>query len=145
MREETELDENPTGYTQQMRGEIVFDNVSFSHGDVKVLSDLSFRASPGETIAIVGQTGSGKSTLTKLVNRTYDVDTGSITIDGVDVRQWNLASLRSQISTIEQDVFLFSRSIAGNIRPVFSFGEDEPGEVYFLTDAGVIQRFASAK
>jgi ATP-binding cassette subfamily B protein len=121
MREETELDENPTGYAEQMRGEMVFDHVSFSHGDVKVLSDVSFCASPGETIAIVGQTGSGKSTLTKLVNRTYDVDRGSITIDGVDVREWNLASLRSQISTIEQDVFLFSRSIAGNI--AFGLGQ----------------------
>lgn len=121
MREETELDENPQGYAGEMRGEIVFDHVSFSHGAVKVLDDVSFRAAPGETIAIVGQTGSGKSTLTKLVNRTYDADSGSITIDGVNVRDWNLASLRSQISTIEQDIFLFSRSIASNI--AFGLGQ----------------------
>ncbi|MCC6455529.1 MAG: ABC transporter ATP-binding protein [Caldilineaceae bacterium] len=121
MREETELDENPAGYAAQMRGELVFDKVSFSFGEVEVLSNLSFRAAPGETIAIVGQTGSGKSTLTKLVNRTYDAESGSITIDGVDVREWNLASLRSQISTIEQDVFLFSRSISGNI--AFGLGQ----------------------
>jgi ATP-binding cassette subfamily B protein len=121
MRQETELDENPLGYAGQMRGELVFDRVTFYHGDVPVLQNVSFRAAPGETIAIVGQTGGGKSTLVKLVNRTYDVDEGAVTIDGVDVRDWNLAALRSQISTIEQDIFLFSRSIAGNI--AFGLGQ----------------------
>ena len=121
MREESELDENPHGYAEPVRGEIVFDHVNFAHGTVKVLDDVSFSAAPGQTIAIVGQTGSGKSTLTKLVNRTYDVDAGTITIDGVDVRAWNLASLRSQISTIEQDVYLFSRTIASNI--AFGMGQ----------------------
>jgi ATP-binding cassette subfamily B protein len=76
---------------------------------------MSFHARPGETIAIVGQTGSGKSTLTKLVNRTYDATAGEVLIDGVDVRKWSLQSLRSQISTIEQDIFLFTRTIAENI------------------------------
>jgi ATP-binding cassette subfamily B protein len=80
-----------------------------------VLGNISFRAKPGETIAIVGQTGSGKSTLTKLVNRTYDVSAGRVLVDGVDVREWSIESLRSQISTIEQDIFLFSRTIAENI------------------------------
>src|SRR5206468_4345119 len=70
---------------------------------------------PGQTVAIVGQTGSGKSALTQLVNRTYDVTAGRVLIDGVDVREWSLQSLRSQIAKIEQDVFLFSRSIAENI------------------------------
>jgi ATP-binding cassette subfamily B protein len=79
------------------------------------LKDVSFHARPGQTIAIVGQTGAGKSTLTKLVNRIYDVEEGRVLVDGVDVREWNLDSLRSQISTIEQDVFLFSRTIAENI------------------------------
>src|SRR5262249_2809072 len=69
----------------------------------------------GETIAIVGQTGSGKSTLTKLVNRTYDVSAGRVLVDGTDVREWSIESLRSQISTIEQDIFLFLRTIAENI------------------------------
>jgi ATP-binding cassette subfamily B protein len=71
---------------------------------------------PGQTVALVGQTGSGKSTLAKLLNRTYDIQSGRILVDGVDVRDWNLAALRSQISIIEQEIFLFSRSIADNIR-----------------------------
>lgn len=115
LREETELDENEAGHQGQMSGEIVFENVSFGHGSSHTLKNISFRAAPGQTIAIVGQTGSGKSTLTQLVNRTYDVDEGRVLIDGVDARDWNLASLRSQISIIEQDIFLFSRSIAENI------------------------------
>jgi ATP-binding cassette subfamily B protein len=125
MKEETELDENKGGHSAPMRGEIVFDGVTFRLDNdpdgLPVLRNISFRAAPGETIAIVGQTGSGKTTLAKLVNRTYDVDEGRILIDGVDVRAWNLDSLRSQISTIEQDVFLFSRPIDENI--AFSLGQ----------------------
>jgi ATP-binding cassette subfamily B protein len=115
MKEETELDENEAGYRAEMSGDIVFDHVTFSYGNAPILKDISFHARPGQTIAIVGQTGSGKSSMTKLVNRIYDVDAGHVRIDGVDVRDWNLASLRSQISTIEQDIFLFSRSVAENI------------------------------
>lgn len=117
IREETELDENATGHTASIKGEIVFDRVTFGYGkdDKAVLKNLSFRAAPGETIAIVGQTGSGKSTLTKLVNRIYDVTEGRILIDGVNVKDWGLESLRSQISVIEQDVFLFSKTISENI------------------------------
>jgi ATP-binding cassette subfamily B protein len=125
MKEETELDENKAGYAATIRGEIVFDHVTFrldsDPDSLPVLRDVSFRAAPGETIAIVGQTGTGKTTLTKLVNRTYDVDEGRILIDGIDVRDWNLDSLRSQISTIEQDIFLFSRPIDENI--AFGLGQ----------------------
>jgi ATP-binding cassette subfamily B protein len=80
-----------------------------------VLSGISFHVAPGQTVAIVGQTGSGKSALTQLINRTYDVTAGRMLIDGVDVREWNLTALRSQIAKIEQDVFLFSRTIGENI------------------------------
>jgi len=121
MEEETELDQNPHGHRGHMRGEIVFENVSFGYGGEPVLRNVSFRAEPGQTIAIVGETGAGKSTLTKLVNRIYDVDEGRVLIDGVDVREWDLDALRSQISTIEQDIVLFSRSIAENI--AFSLGQ----------------------
>ena len=112
---ETELDENLGGHSGAIHGDIVFENVSFGYEDGVVLDNVSFRVKPGETVAIVGQTGSGKSTLTELINRTYDATQGRILIDGVDVREWNLTSLRSQISKIEQDVFLFSRSLAENI------------------------------
>jgi ATP-binding cassette subfamily B protein len=112
---ETEMDENAQGITRSMRGDIIFENVSFGYGDEPILKNISFRARPGETIAIVGQTGAGKTTLTRLVNRTYDATAGRILIDGEDVRDWSMQSLRSQISTIEQDIFLFSRTLGENI------------------------------
>ncbi len=115
INEEADLDENAGGYAAPMRGAIAFENVTFGYEDGVVLHDISFRAEPGETIAVVGMTGSGKSTLTELINRTYDVTGGRVLIDDVDVREWSLESLRSQISRIEQDVFLFSRTIAENI------------------------------
>jgi ATP-binding cassette subfamily B protein len=118
IRAETELDENVGGYSQPIKGDILFENVCFSYeqeGETSVLENISFHIEPGQTVAIVGQTGSGKTTLTQLINRTYDATTGRVLIDGVDVREWDLTVLRSQISTIEQDVFLFSRSIAENI------------------------------
>lgn len=122
MEEKTELDQNLGGKIGIIDGDIVFDNVTFSYGETPVLKNVSFHAKPGETIAIVGETGSGKSTLTKLVNRIYDVQDGRILIDGIDVRDWNLDALRSQISTIEQDITLFSRSVAENIG--FSLGQE---------------------
>ena len=115
INEETELDENAEGHSESIKGKIEFKNVSFGYEDGKVLEDITFTIEPGQTVAIIGQTGSGKSTLTELINRTYDATSGQILIDGVDVREWNLTALRSQISKIEQDVFLFSRSIAENI------------------------------
>jgi ATP-binding cassette subfamily B protein len=121
---ETELDENEAGVAKPIRGEVVFENVSFGYDGKPVLKNISFVAQPGGTIAIVGQTGSGKTTLTWLINRIFDADSGRVLVDGVNVRDWNLESLRSQISTIEQDVFIFSRSLAGNI----AFGCADAGQ-----------------
>jgi ATP-binding cassette subfamily B protein len=142
---ETDLDQNAQGYADAMKGEVEFRTVSFdytphlnplpsligardgrrmyakhpkderqSEGE-PVLQNISFKVKPGQTVAIVGQTGSGKTSLVKLINRTYDASQGQVLVDGVDVRDWNLAALRSQISMIEQDIFLFSRSVSENI------------------------------
>jgi len=111
----TELDENIGGVEKTIRGEVAFENVSFGYNGRHILKDITFKAHAGETIAIVGQTGTGKTTLTQLINRIFDVDCGAVKVDGIDVREWSLESLRSQISNIEQDIFLFSGSIAENI------------------------------
>ena len=118
---ETDLDQNTQGYADTMRGEVEFRNVDFAYGSENVLENISFKVRPGQTVAIVGQTGSGKTSLVKLINRTYDTSQGQVLVDGVDVRDWNLAALRSQISMIEQDIFLFSRSVSENI----AFGKPE--------------------
>ncbi len=116
LADEADVASAQTGEAHTILGAVTFDHVTFGHGgDDPVLEDVSFTIRPGQTVAIVGETGSGKSTLAKLVTRTYDVDAGRILVDGVDVRDYRLDSLRSQISTIEQDVTLFSRSIEENI------------------------------
>jgi ATP-binding cassette subfamily B protein len=121
IKTESELDENVGGVTQAVRGEVAFQHVTFGYDGAPILKDLHFHAMPGETVAIVGQTGSGKTTLTRLINRIYDVSDGCVLVDGKDVREWSIESLRSQISTIEQDIFLFSRTIGENI----AFGAPE--------------------
>lgn len=115
VNDETELDENKAGVMQAVNGRVKFENVRFGYGGTAVLKNISFTAEPGQTVAIVGQTGSGKTTLTQLINRIFDVDDGRVLVDEINVRDWSLESLRSQISTIEQDVFLFSGTVAKNI------------------------------
>jgi ATP-binding cassette subfamily B protein len=117
MNLETEIDENANGIQKEIQGSIKFENVSFSYPGTTnlVLRDLTFEVKPGQTVAIVGTTGSGKTTLTKLISRLYDVSGGKILIDDQDIRDFALKSLRAQISYIEQDVFLFSFSIFENI------------------------------
>lgn len=143
MNRETNLDQNAQGYTEPIQGEVEFRNVSFQYhpspstngrgmsegpGEGEsVLQSISFKVKPGQTVAIVGQTGAGKTSLVKLINRTYDTTNGQVLVDGVDVREWNLASLRSQVSMIEQDIFLFSRTVSDNI--AFGKPEAEKSEV----------------
>jgi subfamily B ATP-binding cassette protein MsbA len=102
---------------KRARGEIEFRNVSFAYDGDKgdVLRDVSFHVRPGETVAIVGPSGGGKTTLAGLVPRFYDVQRGSVLLDGVDVREYRLADLRSQISLVSQDVVLFNDTIRNNI------------------------------
>ncbi len=123
MNQENNLDQNADGYSESMRGEVEFRNVCFTYlpdkegddCDRSVLQNISVKVQPGQTVAIVGQTGTGKTTLVRLINRTYDVTGGTVFVDGVDVREWDLEALRRNISIIEQDIFLFSRTIAENI------------------------------
>ncbi|HZS09538.1 MAG TPA: ABC transporter ATP-binding protein [Blastocatellia bacterium] len=103
----------PAGAT----GRIEFRNVWFAYKDEDwVLKDVSFTVEPGESIAFVGATGSGKTTITNLLMRFYDIQRGEILLDGVDIRLWPLQKLREKFAVVLQDVFLFSGDIAGNIR-----------------------------
>ena len=98
------------------RGEVVFDNVWFHYkAGNPVLKGVSFRIAPGEKIAVVGATGSGKTTTIKLLNRFYDIHQGSVKVSGVDVREWDLKALRRHIGVVLQDVFLFSGDVRSNL------------------------------
>ena len=100
-----------------IRGEIEFDGVWFAYQNEDwVLKDVSFRVEPGQSVAIVGATGSGKTTIISLLCRFYDIQRGRICVDGVDIHEWDVEALRNHIGIVQQDVFLFSGDIAGNIR-----------------------------
>ena len=97
-------------------GEIEFKNVHFSYLDNKpVIKGISFKVNPGETVAIVGSTGAGKSTIINLINRLYDIDKGQILFDKIDIKSFTLQSLRVQVAVVLQEVFLFADSILNNI------------------------------
>ena len=99
------------------RGRIEFENVWFAYNDENwVLKDVSFTVEPGQSIALVGHTGSGKTTITNLLMRFYDIQRGRILLDGIDLRDWDLKALRENFAVVLQEVFLFSGTIAGNIR-----------------------------
>ena len=120
----TILDEKPAVYNKpaaqempQIQGLVEFDNATHSYEDgVPVLKDVSFTVQPGQTVAIVGPTGAGKTTIINLIPRFYDVTGGAVRIDGIDVRDVSMKSLREQIGIVLQDTFLFSASVMENVR-----------------------------
>ena len=118
---------------EELEGEIEFDHVDFVYPDsgIQALKDVSFKVKPGQSLAIIGTTGSGKSTIANLISRMYDVSSGQIIIDGREIQKYNLISLRSQIGYVPQDVFLFSDTIYNNI----AFGATEATEERILDAA----------
>jgi ATP-binding cassette subfamily B protein len=121
----------------ELRGEVEFRHVWFAYeGENWILQDVSFTVTPGQTAAFVGTTGSGKSTILSLLVRFYDIQRGEILVDGVPVREWNLAQLRRRIGVVIQDVFLFAGSVASNLRlHEQSIGDDELREAVRLVGA----------
>jgi ATP-binding cassette subfamily B protein len=118
LEETPELEDRPvTSKPLRIRGEVDFRNVSFQYtaGGRSVLNDISFHVRPGMRVGVVGPSGSGKSTLVNLLTRFYDPSSGSILIDGTDLREYNLADLRQQFSIVLQEPMLFSTTVAGNI------------------------------
>jgi subfamily B ATP-binding cassette protein MsbA len=142
------LDEpaEPAGGTlvaQRVRGEIEFDRVSFSYpvGKGITLHDLTLRVAQGQVLAIVGKTGSGKSTVVNLLPRFYDVNDGAVRVDGHDVREYELTSLREQVALVSQDVVLFNDTIRANI----AFGRDtSPEAIEEAARAAHVMEFAQA-
>jgi len=106
---------------KNLYGMVDFHHVHFSYGDEPVLEDITFRVKSGQTVGIIGPTGSGKSTLVNLLSRFYDPDSGEIRVDGVNVKEWDIYKLRESMAMVMQDIFLFSDTIEGNI----AFGNPE--------------------
>ena len=112
----TFIEKNGTKKADILRGDVAFNKVDFSYDNENyVLKNVNFKLKNGETLAIVGSTGSGKTTITSVLNRFYEIQGGSITIDGTDIREFDLNSLRSRVAVVLQDVFLFSGSVFENI------------------------------
>ncbi|MDB4297627.1 ABC transporter ATP-binding protein/permease [Flavobacteriaceae bacterium] len=122
LQQEPEVTNKNTAITE-IKGVIEFNNVSLTYDDTNItaLKDISFEVTPGETLAILGKTGSGKSTILNLISRLYDVSSGSITIDNTEIKEVNLFNLRNNIGFVPQDPFLFSDTIATNIK----FGKED--------------------
>ena len=121
--------EATANFSQPMKGKIEFRNLSFAYNGKKILSNINLTIEPGQTIGLVGQTGSGKTTLVSLLPRLFPVAAGSIFIDDVDINEWDLDSLRSQIGVAPQEPFLFSDTVGANI----GFGVDSFDQHQMLT------------
>lgn len=122
LNEEPSIQSNTTE-KRKLVGEIEFKNVHFIYEDTKIhaLNNISLSIKQGETVAFLGKTGSGKSTILQLISRLYDASSGTILIDNIDIKDWNVENLRDQIAVVPQDAFLFSDSIKNNIR----FGKED--------------------
>lgn len=121
-------------FVADSQGHIVVRNVGFCIGASRILSEVSLTVDPGSVVAIVGATGSGKSTLGKLLNRTFEPTTGEILLDGINIRNWNLEALRKNIAIVEQDVVLFSRTISDNI----TFGDEKDKDTQRLVEVAKV-------
>ncbi|HAG43676.1 MAG TPA: multidrug ABC transporter ATP-binding protein, partial [Clostridium sp.] len=111
------VDSNDAKDIESLKGEVVFNNVSFGYNEEKmVLKNINLNAKPGESIALVGPTGSGKTTVINLLTRFYDINSGEIKIDGLDIKNYTIDSLRENIGVVLQDSFLFSGTIKDNIK-----------------------------
>jgi len=117
LNEEPSIQSN-TEEKHKLEGKIEFKNVHFIYEDTKIhaLNNVSFTIEKGESVAFLGKTGSGKSTILQLISRLYDVSSGKILIDGIDIKDWNVENLRDQIAVVPQDAFLFSDTIKNNIQ-----------------------------
>ncbi len=132
LKQVPEIQNNNTD-SANINGNIDFKNVTFTYDDTNItaLKDISFSVKPGETMAILGKTGSGKSTIIELIARLYDIDNGAILLDKTNIKEVNLDDLRSQIGFVPQDPFLFSDTISNNIK----FGKEEATEEEITTAA----------
>ncbi len=122
-------------------GSVEFDHVWFEYKEGEpVIRDLSFRIDPGETVAVVGYTGAGKTTIANLLTRMWDIQKGRILLDGVDIREYSLDTLRTVIQPIQQDVFLFNDTVESNIALGRNLSKDELSRISSLVQAGFIER-----
>ena len=133
--DKTDHMENGTFTPQEIKGEVEFDHVWFAYNDADyVLKDISIDIKPGETIAMVGATGAGKSSIINLLNRFYEINRGTIKVDGTDIKEFDLLALRKNIGVVLQDVFLFSDTIRNNI----TLGDTEVTEEMILHAADLV-------
>ncbi|HDL84830.1 MAG TPA: ABC transporter ATP-binding protein, partial [Candidatus Acetothermia bacterium] len=138
--DEPEEDRGGTGKIENLHGKIEFRHVWFAYkGEDWVLKDVSFAATPGSRVAIVGPTGSGKTTIIRLLLRMYQIQKGEILLDGVPIEQLDLGFLRSRMAVVLQDVFLFSGDIMGNIRLWSQISEEEAVEAARFANAGFVE------